>query len=129
MFDVSDPTRPLQLHKLTVGNGSSEVEWDHHAFLHWAATGLTVLPLTRWSWEETRGAEEFASGALGLHAGRDGIREVGFITHQRGKTGNEWPAQIRRALVVGDLLYTVSEDGIEGSDLETLAEVVWVPFR
>lgn len=129
VFDVSDPTRPTRLHKLTVSNGSSEVEWDHHAFLHWAATGLTVLPLTRWSWEEARHSEEYSSGALGLNAGRDGIREVGFVTHQRGKSGSEWPAQIRRALVAGGLLYTVSEDGIEGSDLDTLAEVAWVPFR
>ena len=39
-----------------------------------------------------------------------------------------WAAQIRRSLVVGDTLFTLSERGLKGSDLETLAETVWIEF-
>jgi hypothetical protein len=31
--------------------------------------------------------------------------------------------------VIGDLLYTVSETGVEAVDLNSLADVAWVPFR
>jgi hypothetical protein len=31
--------------------------------------------------------------------------------------------------VIGDLLYTVSEAGVEAVDLITLEDAAWVPFR
>jgi hypothetical protein len=39
-----------------------------------------------------------------------------------------WQAQIRRSLVVGDTLYTVSDAGVAGNDLNTLDDAGWVGF-
>ena len=37
LFDVSNLARPVRLHQRLLGDGgTSEVEWDHHAFLWWA---------------------------------------------------------------------------------------------
>jgi uncharacterized secreted protein with C-terminal beta-propeller domain len=75
LFDVSDPANPQQIHKHVVGSGSSAAEQDHHAFLWWAARNLAVIPVQSYD----RGA--FVSGAIGYTITRDGIVEVGRISH------------------------------------------------
>ena len=46
LFDVSDLAKPARLHQRTLADGgSSEAEWDHHAFLWWAPAKLAVVPL------------------------------------------------------------------------------------
>jgi len=122
VFDVSDPSSPRQLHKLTLANGSSQAEWDHHAFLYWPATGLTVLPVQTWSED----GSQYFSGAIGLKAGPQGIQEIRRIEHEDWMEG--WQAPILRALVVGDQVLTFSESGILSSDLEGLSEQGWLPF-
>jgi uncharacterized secreted protein with C-terminal beta-propeller domain len=107
---------------MTLANGYSEAEWDHHAFLYWPATGLTVLPVQTWSPD---GSDYFA-GALGLKAGAQGIEEIGRLEHDWAKQG--WQAPIRRALVVGDQVLTFSELGILSSDLDGLGERGWLQF-
>lgn len=110
LFDVSNLKAPTRLHAVGLGSGSSsEAEFDHHAFLYWPATRLAVLPVN-------------VSGASGFSLDRAaGIREVGRIAH-----GPD--AQIRRSLVVGDRVYTVSEQGVKASRLDNLADVGWAPF-
>lgn len=128
VFDVSDPANPLRLHKMTLEDGSSEVEYDHRAFLHWPATGLTVVPIQRWSWDEDAG-EDFFAGAVGIKASRDGIEKIDTVTHMTEDIDYEWDAQIRRSVVVGDSLYTLSFKGLMKSDLETLEETAYLDLR
>ena len=46
LFDVSNPASPQLLAKTSLGAGSSsQVTYDHHAFLYWPATNLAVLPV------------------------------------------------------------------------------------
>jgi hypothetical protein len=75
MFDVSDPANPRELDTWVLEGGYTEVEWDHHAFLYWAAEDLAVLPLQNWS--------TGFSGAVALRTD-DGLREIGRITHELG---------------------------------------------
>jgi hypothetical protein len=134
VFDVSDLKNPKRIHKMTFDDGWSEVEYDHRAFLYWPATGLTMLPVQAWSWED--GKEDWFAGAIGVIADRDGIRDVGTVTHLGLKSSAEgdeywydWQAQIHRSLVIGDLVYTMSEKGLKASSLDDLSEVAWVHFR
>jgi Beta propeller domain len=119
LFDVSDPARPSRLHQWALaGGGSSEAEWDHHAFLWWAPSRLAVLPLESW------GRERFA-GAVGLKVERAaGIAEAGRASHVRN--GEQWP--VRRSLVVGGRLVTISDVGIERNNLASMAEEAWLAF-
>ncbi|MDH5372128.1 MAG: beta-propeller domain-containing protein [Acidimicrobiia bacterium] len=128
VFDVSDPANPQRLHKMTLEDGSSEVEYDHRAFLHWPATGLTVVPVQRWSWDEEKG-EDFFAGAVGIKASRDGIEKIDTISHMTDGVEYEWDAQIRRSIVIGDSLYTLSFKGLLESDLETLEELSFLDLR
>jgi uncharacterized secreted protein with C-terminal beta-propeller domain len=120
LFDVSDPGNPTRLHQLTLPGGSSEVEYDHLAFLYWPATGLTVLPFERWD----ENGPVFV-GAAGFRVDRAGIADLGRISHP---VKQEWRGQIRRSLVVGDRLFTMSDAGILASPLADLGDGAWARF-
>jgi hypothetical protein len=150
LFDVSDLASPTRLHAYAIdareddrsGSSSSEVEWDARAFLHWAPTGLTVIPVQRWSYDDELGG--YFAGAIGLRIdAQDGISELGRLTHQRGEPPREpengiwseelersiarwYEAGIRRSVVVGDTLYTISDTSVLASDLDTLAEIAFI---
>ena len=119
-FDVSDPRRPALLRRVTLGKAWSEAEWDHHAFLYWPRETLAVLPVQA-SVPGPKGGEEFMSAAVALRARRTALGVEGMITHP-GSDG------IRRSLVVGDVLYTLSERGLKGSSLGTFATRSWTEF-
>jgi len=72
MFDVSDPSSPRELGTWAMDGGSSDVEWDHLAFLYWSPESLAVLPVQNWQ-------QDFY-GAVVLKTD-DGIREIGRIVH------------------------------------------------
>jgi uncharacterized secreted protein with C-terminal beta-propeller domain len=125
VFDVSDPSSPRRIDQEAVSGGSSEVEWDHHAFLYWEPEGLAVLPVNVWG--QGPGKNEAFLGALAAHV-RDGqIDLAGRLRHEDVRPDSGFG--IRRSLVVGDLLFTVAEAGVEAVEVATLKDVAWVPFR
>ena len=108
IFDVSDLRKPTRLYTRHLGQGWSEAEHDHHAFLFWPRTGLVVIPFER--------------QAVGFRVGRTrGIDPAGRVEHDQ-------VSPIRRSLVVGDSVVTVSENGVKASSLATLAERGWAEF-
>lgn len=114
LFDVADPADPRRIAQRTLGRGWSEAESDHHAVLYWPATGLLAVPLAG-------GGDQ--DGAVGLTVTRAaGIAELGRITHG-ARAG-----AVRRAVVVGDALYTVSDAGVKRSALADLSDRGWAPF-
>ena len=120
LFDVSDLARPARLAQVDLGSrySGSEAEWDHHAFLFWPATGLAVLPID---------SEDF-SGAAGFTVSRaGGIAALGQIAHAPGGR-DAFAPPVRRAVVVGDRLFTISELGAKASTLAGLADAGWVAF-
>jgi hypothetical protein len=122
LFDVSDPAHPKRLHQAALGNGSSAAEYDHHAFLWWSERRLAVVPLQ--SWDDRSNF----SGVVGFEVDRDGIDEVGRVSHPGSGDLYRGVTPITRSLVVGDSLLTISEDGIRASGLADLAPLGWTPF-
>jgi hypothetical protein len=149
LFDVSERSAPKLLQKTTLGLGSSsQVQYDHHAFLYWAPTELAVLPVqiypvysvpptpapspgvagagvTRTSSPSGPSSIDQFTGAMGLHIDRGGITEVGRITHP---VSSGYTPPIMRSIVIGDRLYTLSDEGILASRLNTLAPLTFVAF-
>ncbi|HVE45482.1 MAG TPA: beta-propeller domain-containing protein [Acidimicrobiales bacterium] len=137
LFDVSDPGDPKRLAHTVLPRASSEAELDHRAFLYWAKTGLTLLPVqshgdgdviiqegpspepTIASRPPDRG-QQFV-GAVGFTVGETEVKELGRIRHR-----GDMP--IRRSLVVNDSVLTLSEDGLMSSDLQTLGGGKWLAF-
>ena len=121
LFDVSDPAKPTRLHQRSLGsNASTDAEYDHHAFLYWPATNLLMLPVQQWSEKES-----FA-GAIGFRVKRDtGIDEIARVTHD-GEA--EHPVPVRRSMVIGDRVFTLSDRGLKASRLDGLADAGWAGF-
>lgn len=124
VFDVSDPSRPVRLHRRLLGSegSSTQAEFDPHAFLWWGPASTAVLPLQ--DYPSSGGGSPFA-GAVGLRARKtQGIEEIGRVSH-----GNDpYPAAIQRSLVVGDRLYTLSDRGVASSRLSSLAPLGFLAF-
>lgn len=129
VFDVSDPADPRKLNQVAIGEGSSsQVEYDHHAFLYWEPTGLAMVPVQQWEWDGK--GESVFMGAIGLTIDEEGnLDVVDRPAHPGGDDPyGDYRAQIMRTVVIGDNLYTVSAKGILSNDLDTLEELDWLEF-
>lgn len=109
VFDVSDPAHPRRVQHavLPEADGMAAVESDPHAFLWWAPTQTAFLPLA-------------SSGAVAFHAAADALTQTGRI--------DSGDAPIARAIVVGDLVYTLAYDGLRTNKLGDLTPTGFLPF-
>jgi hypothetical protein len=139
LFDVSNPADPQRVALLELGSGtSSEVEYDHRAFLFWE--GLAVLPYINYGWDTPEQSMDVGAIGVDIDAAARTLAERGRVTHadQPGGDGgqqspdspNFWDrqygSQIRRSVVIGDTLLTVSDRGLLASDLASLAAGAWL---
>jgi hypothetical protein len=65
------------------------------------------------------------AGAIGVRVGDDGLSEAGRVSHDA--IDGYIPA-IRRELVVGNRLFTISDAGVMGSDLASFGRLSFVAF-
>ena len=112
LFDVHDPAKPERLAQYHLPGAYSEAEYDPHAFLYWPTTGLLVLPVT------DQGGDD--GGSLVLRLSGNGFSELGTVRHPTGT--------LRRALVIGDDLWTVSDAGLMATSGDRATQLAWVPF-
>jgi Beta propeller domain len=139
LFDVSNPASPQLLAKTSLGSGSStQVTFDHHAFLWWPATSLAVLPVQIYGYvtpiscppnamcvSPLQQASGAFTGAVGFTVTKAGIQQVGQLVQDQ--VNGVTPA-IERSIVVGSSLFTVSSEGVMQSSLNTFARQAFVSF-
>jgi uncharacterized secreted protein with C-terminal beta-propeller domain len=119
LFDVGDPAAPARVAQVELGSGTStEVENDHHAFTFSPEDGLAVIPVDSW-----RGPDQ-VNGAIGVHVGPGAT----LTRTARTDDGGGLATAIRRSVVTGGLVYTVSERGIGVHDPATLDRLAFTPF-
>ncbi|WP_436761160.1 beta-propeller domain-containing protein [Streptosporangium sp. V21-05] len=127
LFDVSDPADPRRLSRMFQKDSGSEAEWDPHAFLYWAKTGMAVIPVNSWT-----GTEQTNGTALVLRIDDSAITRTGTVSHPRPKAPENgrmaYDPGIRRSVVVGDSLWTVSDLGLKVSAMSDLTDQAWIPF-
>ncbi|MFI5121793.1 MAG: beta-propeller domain-containing protein [Vicinamibacteria bacterium] len=117
LFDVSDPEAPVRLDHASLGHGSStEVEYDHHAFTWSPEHALAVLPVESWM-----GAG--FNGAVGVRLGAGGLELTPRTSH-----GASYESAIRRSIVIGDLVYTISDRAVAVHDSRTLERLSLTRF-
>jgi hypothetical protein len=124
LFDVADPAHPRRLARYQVTSGYSDAEHDPHALLYWPATNLLVVPLT--VYDPVVKPTGPKPTALVLRVADTGLTRLATIAQP--VTGSRGvPAAVRRSLVVGNVLWTVSDAGLQACDLSTLDTVGWLP--
>ncbi|WP_033442898.1 beta-propeller domain-containing protein [Saccharothrix sp. NRRL B-16314] len=123
LFDVSDPAAPTKVAGHHLPGANSEVEFDPHAFLYWPARDLVLLPVLDVP-VGRKPVEPTSSGLLVLRLGDGAFTALGTVRHE----ASTYDPGIRRALVIGDDLWTVSAAGIQVTRIDGLATRSWVPF-
>jgi uncharacterized secreted protein with C-terminal beta-propeller domain len=121
LFDVSAPTDPKRIDRITRQHTPSEVPIDPHAFLYWPAAKLAVLPINSWNPVDS-------GAALVVRVGADGLKTVGTIRNPAVSNTGSYDTGIERTLVIGGDIWTMSSSGLQVSDLKSLAPRAWVPF-
>jgi uncharacterized secreted protein with C-terminal beta-propeller domain len=116
LFDVSDPSDPRRLAQQQITGVQSEAEYDPHALLWWPATNLLIVPVN------SSGSSE----ALAMRVTAGGIETIGSLEHA-AVAREAYAPGIRRSLVVGDVLWTVSGGGLQANSLSTMDELSWLP--
>ncbi|MGI9601669.1 MAG: beta-propeller domain-containing protein [Acidimicrobiales bacterium] len=86
VFDVSDPSNPIDLDNWTLDGASTDIEWDHRAFLWWEDERLAVLPLNSWS-------TNFVGAVVLEIDGQGGINERGRLQHAPDSTRGQTPCE------------------------------------
>ncbi len=130
LFDVSDLAAPKRIQQAPLGEafGWSEAIFDPHAFLYWGKSKLAVLPIESYGWDEVNMVETGFSGALGYSIdAQAGILPVGQIQHTPAQDLG-WKPPIRRSLVVGDQILTLSDLGLKASLIGDLSDAAWLEF-
>ncbi|WP_436776257.1 beta-propeller domain-containing protein [Yinghuangia sp. YIM S09857] len=147
LFDVTNLTAPTRIANHTVSQGNSEAEMDPHAFLYWPSNGTVVIPLQTGYGTTTRPGTPPSTGSTGSSgtgsSGSTGavapdyapartqalvLRLQGASFVEVGRISHPSSALLRRSLVIGDTLWTVSAGGVMVNDLDDLEQRAWVPF-
>jgi hypothetical protein len=115
LFDVSEPTNPLQIATADVAEWSMAT-YDPHAFLWWEPTGQIVVPKEM---NCTQFGGPGCESAVVLRLEGDALVEQGRIM--------QW-FPIVRSMIVADRLVTVSAGGVLVNELDTLEELSDIRF-
>ena len=120
LFDVSDATDPREIDTWTLRDAYTDVGSDHRSFLWWARDQLMVLPVS------LRYRGQGPGGAFAFNVTRsDGLQEFGRVDHSRDGHEEE---PVRRSLVIGEDLWTMSASLLQRNDLGTLQRGDRVPL-
>jgi len=142
LFDVSNVSKPKEVAKIEIGDRGTDSPAlrDHKAFLFSKSKHLLALPILLAEIDEEKypkGVPPDAhgdyvwQGAYVLNVSLDGGFVLrGRITHLEDeidlmKSGYYFssPLFVKRALYIGDVLYTISDKKIKMNSLETLVEI------
>ncbi|MDP6670593.1 MAG: beta-propeller domain-containing protein [archaeon] len=150
IFDVSDVSNPIEMHKIILGDRGTDsyALRDHKAFLYNKEKELLVLPITLSEIpEELKKAaqdkqfrpsygEPVFQGAMVFKVTLGaGFQERGRITHvtpeDELKRGSYYGGDysVKRSLYIGNVLYTLSENMLKANALDSLEELKEFTFE
>ena len=145
LFDVSDVAHPVEMSKYVVGDrGTDSLALnDHKAFLFDKNKNLLVIPILLAEMNDPQSEEVYGQytfqGAYVFNIDLSGVTLRGRITHQNStedfaKAGFYYygdASAVKRALYIGNVLYTISNKLIKANDLTTLSEIssVALPYE
>jgi uncharacterized secreted protein with C-terminal beta-propeller domain len=114
LFDISDPALPRRIDTQTYGGGTAAAEFDPKAFLYWQPRNLIIAPTNLHGDHRGRGV---FSGLVLLRANADGFKELGRLASPQAY------GPVNRSLVIGDTVYTLSDQALQANSLDTHREI------
>ena len=150
IFDVSDVSNPIEMHKIVIGDRGTDsyALHDHKAFLYNKEKELLVLPimLSEIPEEQKRAVQDeqfrpsygepvFQGAMVFKVTLGSGFNERGRITHvtpeEELKRGYYYGGDysVRRSLYIGNVLYTLSNKMLKANALDSLVELKEFTFE
>lgn len=132
MFDVSDVKNPIEKHKLILGGAGtwSEVLNNHKALLFSKEKSLFALPVTLYETLNNQSQFTWQGAYVYTVDPTTGFTLRGRSTHlsdeEIAMAGIRWydsQKNVQRILTIGNVLYTLSDQGIKSHDLGTMAPI------
>ncbi len=135
LFDVSDVEHPKEVSKYVIGDRGtdSEVLRDHKAFMFDPVRGILAFPVKLYEMDDTqspnsspwsRGRNVWQGAYVFSVSGENGFVLKGRVSHGAiSQPYRSTPKDVRRALYIEDVLYTVSETMVMMNALSDLAEI------
>jgi hypothetical protein len=111
LFDLSDRTKPVQVDRLSLGQGWSDAGHDSRAFGYDTARRTALLPFSTWDGRRNEMA------ALGIRV----TDERTLVEAGRMQVMPDYP--IQRVLHDGERLYAVTPRGVAAGDLDDFARL------
>jgi len=131
MFDVSDPSNPVEKHTLYIGDrgSSSDILYDHKALLYDKEQNIIGIPISITKLKEYGAIWDYGGlvfeGYIVLgYDEENGFYEKGRVAHE-GKYNVE---RVLRGMYIGNVLYTVSDHVVVSTDLETFEQIDRLAF-
>lgn len=130
LFDVTDPTKPMELHSLVIGGkGSySPASYDHKALWFDTKRKLLGFPIDETASSDSLGPDQWpdrvfqGAEVYGVSL-EDGFVKKGAISHfDDNPAGNDWYHYVQRLMSIGDQLYTFSESRLRANSLKDFSQ-------
>lgn len=134
IFDVTNPVAPALKHKYVFPTsaawGYSEAEHEHKAFTYFPEKKLLAFPYYSYDYRSGTGAMSSSAELFRIDLAA-GITHVGSVDHTaffgqqnpRGWCGGYFDPQVRRAVFMDDVLYSLSYGGIVATDTRDMSTV------
>lgn len=138
LFDVSDFEKPKEISKFEIGDRGTDsyALSDHKAFLFDNKKDLLVLPITLAEIDEDQYVDiepwqhgDYVFQGAYIFSFKEGFELKGKVSHadpkEFSKSGDFWISDnsVKRALYIGNVLYTISDSKIKMNDLGDLKEL------
>lgn len=119
MFDVSDLENPKEMFSVDIGNSStySEITSNHKALFYNKEKNLIGFPINTYGSNYREDKTMLVLYRIDMK--NEEFEEYGKIENDRGYSYNS----IRRAIYVGNTIYTLSNDRIVAYDIESLDKI------
>ncbi|MEK6862158.1 MAG: beta-propeller domain-containing protein [Nanoarchaeota archaeon] len=131
LFDVSDPSNPIEIAKYEIGTTGTDSEAlrEHKAFLFSKDKNILVIPiLLTEKFSIYEGINYLWQGAYVFDVSlNEGFKVRGRVTHTTPDYKEQYyyfsPISVRRSLYMDDILYTISDRMVKANRLDNLEEI------
>lgn len=135
LFDVTDPTNPIEKSKEVIGVAGtySELQNNHKALMISLSKGIMAFPITVAG--KTPYVTDF-TGAYVYNISKDAFSYKGSVTHQPDEPNlgqgdykyYDYNLNINRLVTIGDYLYSLSQGKLEVTSLKDMAKIGEITF-
>jgi hypothetical protein len=134
IFDVTNPLQPALQHKYVFPTsdawGYSEAEHEHKAFTYFPEKKLLAFPYYSYDYRSGTGTMSSTAELFRIDLAQ-GITHVGSVDHTeffgqeraRGYCGGYYSPEVRRAVFMDDVMYSISYGGVVATDTRSMSTV------